>query len=52
MVTAALQAAAAAFALAFELVAAAIGRAAALLDSRVQAARRFYLTERGKAWAG
>ena len=33
---------AAAFVLAFELVAAAIGRARALLDSAVQAARRAY----------
>ena len=42
-------AAAAAFVLAFELVAEAIGRAAALLDPAVQAARRWWLQARAAA---
>lgn len=42
-----LEAAAVAFVLAFEAVAEIVGRALALLDARVQAARRWYLEARG-----
>ena len=41
-------AAAAAFVLTFEVIAQAIGRAAALLDSRVQAARRMWIDARAE----
>lgn len=49
VITAAVVAAAAAFVLAFEAIAAAVGRACALLDPRVQAARRWWAEARAQA---